>query len=605
MCGIVGFVGEKNVAELLPACLKKLDYRGYDSFGFAFQNNSLLLVVKQVGRITDFNGFLAKSASIGIAHSRWATHGAVTKKNAHPHISCDGKIAIVHNGIIENHSELREKLAKKGHSFAGETDSEVAVHLAEEFINQGRSFREAARETCRSLKGAFALLFINRESNELIAARNGSPLILGLVENGTFVASDTTAFIEFTKQAIFLDDGQIAFLGKEIELENFNTGQKLSTKISHIEWDAEQAQKNGFEHFMLKEIFEQPDAIEKCIQGRIANGQAVLPELDSIAEKLGKINRIVIVACGTSWHAGLVAEYAFEELCALPVEVEYSAEFRYRNPVIDENCLVIAISQSGETADTLAALREAKKHNAPVLSICNVMGSTIARESDAVIYTRAGPEIGVASTKAFTTQLAVLNLVALFIALQRNSAPESKVTDALNGLKSIPNAMRKTLEQSKTVEAIAGLYWDKSNALYLGRGPNYPIALEGALKLKEISYLHAEGMPAAEMKHGPIALIDSNMPVVFIAVKDRTYEKVLANIEEVRARNGCVIAVSSEAATEIKNLSDSVIYIAETIPLFQPMLSVIPLQLLAYHIAKKRNCDIDKPRNLAKSVTVE
>jgi len=439
----------------------------------------------------------------------------------------------------------------------------------------------------------------------IVAARKGSPLILGLGAGGNFAASDVTAFIEFTKDVIFLGDNEMAFIGSSVEIENFSTGHSVRKKVSRIEWNAEQAQKQGFKHFMLKEIMEQPQAVEKCLQGRIGNCKVVLPELGQFDERLKHVNRVVIVACGTSWHAGLTAEYAFEDLCRLPVEVEYASEFRYRNPIVDSNCLVIAISQSGETADTLAALREAKRRGALVVSVCNVMDSSIARESNCTIYTRAGPEIGVASTKAFTTQLIVLNLVALYLAALRGTIGSEKLVEIIKALETVSEKMRLTLEKTNAVKEAAEKYWEKPNALYLGRGPHYPIALEGALKLKEISYLHAEGMSAAEMKHGPIALVDSSMPAVFIAVKDKTYGKILANIEEIKARGGTVIAVAGENDSGIASLVDAVLPIPETLGLLQPIISVLPLQLFAYYVAEIRGCDIDKPRNLAKSCTVE
>lgn len=606
MCGIVGYFGNENAEQLLPDCLKRLDYRGYDSFGFAFADAGNMAVIKEVGRVGDFSAKESgiETASIGIGHSRWATHGAVTKDNAHPHLSCDGSIAIVHNGIIENHLELRKMLSSKGHCFAGETDSEVIAHLAEQFMADGKTFRQAVRETCKGLKGTFAILFLHRSKNCIAAARKGSPLIIGLGEDGKFIASDATAFIPFTKNAIFLEDKELAFVGENIEVENFRTGDAVEKESIELDMKSEQVEKQGFSHFMLKEIFEQPAAFERCLTGRLYNGKVVLEELKPFEEKFRNIERIIFLGCGTSWHASLIASYLVEGLCEIPARAEYAAEFRYREPVVNENCLVIVVSQSGETADTLAALREAKKRGAFVLGLCNVECSTIARESDAVVFTRAGPEIGVASTKAFTTQLALLSVFSIYLASLKGKLGirEEKFVKELRVLSS---KMRLSLEQAEAVKDVAEKYWEKENALYLGRGLNYPIALEGALKLKEISYLHAEGMPAAEMKHGPIALVDMEMPVIFIAVKDPTYRKVLSNIEEVKARAGKVIAVAVEGDNEIKDFADSVIYVAETIPLFQPLLTVLPLQLLAYYIAEKRGCDIDKPRNLAKSVTVE
>ena len=602
MCGIVGYIGKQDASIILPKCLKKLDYRGYDSFGFAVTSNPGLAVQKQAGRLDSFSSVLPES-SIGIAHTRWATHGSANEKNAHPHLSCDSSIAIVHNGIIENYAGLREQLIASGHKFRSETDSEVIAHLAEEQIKHGNDFKQAVKETCRLLHGTYAILFMHSKSKKILAARKGSPLLIGLGKGEHFIASDATAFIEFTRSVLFLDDNELATVGEKVSVENLSTGEPSKKRPEQIEWDMEQAERLGYKHFMLKEIFEQPEAVKKCLQGRITANKVLLPELDSFNTQLQNISRIIIVACGTSWHAGLVAEYMMEELCSIPVEVEYASEFRYRDAPIDSSCLVIAVSQSGETADTIAALRKAREQNAFVISICNVMGSTIARESNAIIYTRAGPEIGVASTKAFTTQLAVLTLLALHLASFKEKP--AKLDEIIPALLQIPEKMQQTLEGSAAVLEIANKYWEKPNALYLGRGLQYPIALEGALKLKEISYLHAEGMSAAEMKHGPIALIDSNMPVVFIAVKDKTYSKLLANIEEVKARGGVTIAIASSTDRAIKSTVDDVLFVPETFELLQPLLTVLPLQLLAYYIADRRGCDIDKPRNLAKSVTVE
>ena len=604
MCGISAYWGKREANSIVLQGLQKLEYRGYDSWGIAALADGKISVEKNTGRISNAKISLPES-NIAIGHTRWATHGRVTQQNAHPHLSCGGNIAIVHNGIIENYVELKQGLSATGHKFASETDSEVISHLVEDFVKQGLSFEEAVKKTCTSLQGTFAIIFLSTKYNKLVAVRKGSPLVIGLGEGENFAASDVTAFIDSTKSVMFLDDNEIAFIGEKVEVENLSTGKKVEKEISKIEWDAEQAEKQGFKHFMLKEILEQPEAIKKCLQGRVKGNEILLEELAQFKDKLEKVNRVVVIACGTSWHAGLVSEYFFEELCKIPTEVEYAAEFRYRNPIVDEKTLVVAISQSGETADTLAALREAKKKGSLVVSICNVMGSTIARESNSTIYTRAGPEIGVASTKAFTTQLAVLLVLALKLASIKGAGDAKKSAEVIKALEEIPEKMQATLEKIDSVKAVAEDYWEKPNALYLGRGYNYPIALEGALKLKEISYLHAEGMPAAEMKHGPIALIDQNMPAIFIAVKDKSYEKVLANIEEIKARGGLVIAVASENDKEIKNHSDSVIYVSKTIDMLQPLLSVLPLQLLAYFIADKRGCDIDKPRNLAKSVTVE
>ncbi|MDP6671290.1 MAG: glutamine--fructose-6-phosphate transaminase (isomerizing), partial [archaeon] len=479
MCGISAYWGKREANSIVLQGLQKLEYRGYDSWGIAALASGKISIEKNIGRISDAKISLPDS-NTAIGHTRWATHGTVTKENAHPHTSCSGEIAIVHNGIIENYVELKLGLSAAGHKFASETDSEVIAHLAEDFVKKGLSFEDAVKKTCDSLQGTFAIIFLSTKSNMLIAVRKGSPLVIGLGAGENFAASDVTAFIDSTKRVMFLDDNEIAFIGEKVEVENFSTGKKVKKEVSKIEWDAEQAEKQGFKHFMLKEIMEQPEAIKKCLQGRVNSEEISLEELAPFKEKLEQINRVVVIACGTSWHAGLISEYFFEELCKIPTEVEYAAEFRYRNPIVDEKTLVVAISQSGETADTLAALREAKKKGSLVVSICNVMGSTIARESNVTIYTRAGPEIGVASTKAFTTQLAVLFILALKLAFLKGAVDEKKSAEVINALNEIPTKMQATLEKIDSVKAVAGEYWEKPNALYLGRGYNYPIALEGA-----------------------------------------------------------------------------------------------------------------------------
>ncbi len=609
MCGIIGYVGNRKAAPILVEGLKKLEYRGYDSAGFCTINNNQTIVEKDIGKINEIESKVnlnGLDGNIGISHCRWATHGNVTKENAHPHMDCKNNISVVHNGIIENFSELKEKLIEKGHKFSSSTDTEVIAHLIED--NYNGSIEESTRKALEQIEGSYALgIVCAKEPNKLIAARNESPLILGLGKNENFIASDVPAILKYTNKVIYLDNNEIAVLEKNnYSIKNIN-GKIINKKIYEIDWDSELAEKSGYEHFMLKEIHEQPRAITETLNGRIENGRVnIKDELNFNADELKKINRIIIVACGTSWHAALVGEFMLEELAKIPVEVEYASEFRYRNPIINENTLIIAISQSGETADTLAAIREAKKRNAKVLSIVNAKGSSISRESDSVLYTYAGPEIGVASTKAFTAQLVVLYLFALFMSNLKRTLDEEKIKELLEKLRRLPLQMEALLNKDKEIKKIACIYNDKNNALFLGRGVNFPIALEGALKLKEVSYLHAEGYPAAEMKHGPIALIDKNMPVVVIATKDiYTYKKVLGNMQEVKARNGIIIAIVTEGDEEVKKLADYTITIPKTLYILSSILTAIPLQLLAYYAATDRNLDPDKPRNLSKSVTVE
>lgn len=608
MCGIIGYIGNSKAAPILIEALKRLEYRGYDSAGISTINKNNIIIEKDIGKINEIEkkiDFKKIEGSVGISHCRWATHGNVTKENAHPHTDCTGSISIVHNGIIENFSELKEKLMKNGHKFQSLTDTEVIAHLIEDSYNG--SIEEAARNALKQVEGSYALgVICSKEPDKLIAARNESPLIVGIGKEENFIASDVPAILKYTNKVIYLENNEMAVLTKNNAVITDVDGNKISKKINKIDWNSEQAEKSGYEHFMLKEIHEQPRAITETLNGRIQNGNINLKaELNISDEELSKISRVTIVACGTSWHSALLGEFMLEELAKIPVEVEYASEFRYRNPIIDGATLVIAISQSGETADTLAAIREAKKKNAKVLSIVNAKGSSISRESDSVLYTYAGPEIGVASTKAFTTQLIVLYLFTLFLADLRNSLGKEKIKDLLGKLRKLPLQMEALLER-KEIKKIADIYKDKSNALFLGRGVNFPIALEGALKLKEVSYIHAEGYPAAEMKHGPIALIDKNMPVVFIATKDvYTYKKVLGNIQEVKARDGIAIAIVTEGDEEIKKIADYVIEIPKTLYILSSILAVIPLQLLAYYVATERNLDPDKPRNLSKSVTVE
>jgi glutamine---fructose-6-phosphate transaminase (isomerizing) len=609
MCGIFGVNGSNDLNKVLLEGIKRLEYRGYDSVGMTCISNNGILVEKDTGKIHEVEekvNFENIQGNMGLAHCRWSTHGGVTKENAHPHTDCNNKISIVHNGIIENFSELKNALLSNGHKFLSSTDTEVIAHLIEE--NYKGNIEIAVKDALKKIEGSYALgIICSDEPDKLIAARNESPLILGLGEGQNFIASDVPAILKHTKKVIYLENKEIAILGKEsYKIINFD-GKEIEKETNEIDWDSELAEKGGYEHFMLKEINEQPRVIAETLNGRIRDNKVnISEELQFSDDFLKKIDRIIIVACGTSWHSALVGEFMLEELAKIPVEVEYGSEFRYRNPIVNDNTLVIAISQSGETADTLAAIREAKKKDAKVLSIVNVKGSSIERESDSVLYTYAGPEIGVASTKAFTTQLVVLYLFTLQISQVKDSLSKDKISELLGKLRKLPLQMENLLEEISDIKHIATIYKDKSNSLFLGRGVNYPIALEGALKLKEVSYLHAEGYPAAEMKHGPIALIDKNMPVVFIATKDDfTYKKVLGNIHEVKARNGIVIAIATEGDEEVGNLADYVVYIPKTLYVLSSILSIIPMQLLAYYVAVDRGLDPDKPRNLSKSVVVE
>ena len=608
MCGIVGYIGENKARPVLMNGIRRLEYRGYDSAGISIINDNKMVSERSVGFVEELekklNGKFDKG-TLGIVHTRWATHGAPTVENAHPHCDCTGNISIVHNGIIENYNYLKAKLEKEGHIFKSETDSEVIAHLIESHFEG--ELEDAVRRALKEVNGAYGLAIISLDDpDKLIAARRGSPLIVGIGKREHFITSDVAAILEYTKEVVYLDDNEIAVLTREkMETTDIDNVQ-ISKSIDAVQWNLDKTEKGGYEHFMLKEIYEQPQSLRDAMLGRFEK-DSNLVHLGGLKEKedvLRDVRRIIIAACGTSWNAGLIGEYMIEEHLEIPVEVEYASEFRYRNPIIEEGTMVLVISQSGETADTLAAMQEAKKKGAVILSICNVVGSSIARESDGGIFLHAGPEIGVASTKAFTSQIAVLFLLTLFLARVRGKK-EVLSSDLTNKLREIPGQVQQILDGKDQIIKIAQLYGDSNNFLYLGRGYNYPVALEGALKLKEISYIHAEGYPAAEMKHGPIALIDKNMPVVFIATTDRVYAKVLNNIEEVRTRGGKVIAVANEQNNEISEMVDHVLYIPETIDVLTPILSVIPLQLLAYHIAVMRGCDVDKPRNLAKSVTVE
>lgn len=611
MCGIVGYLGHREAYSVIIKGLQRLEYRGYDSAGVALLNGDLN-VYKKKGKVADLHDFAKGEnlkSNIGIGHTRWATHGEPNDVNAHPHLSNSGKLAMIHNGIIENYSSLKTDLIKKGYDFKSDTDSEVFINFIEDiYLNSEVSLAEAVRLALNKVVGAYAIAIISLEDpNLMIAARKGSPLVVGLGKDEFFLASDATPIIEYTNEVVYLDDQEIAII-KDGQLTIKNVSDvEMTPYVQIIDIQLEAIEKGGYDHFMLKEIFEQPKSIGDCLRGRLQakEGKLVLGGIFDYVTKMVNADRILIIACGTSWHAGLVAEYIFEEFCRIPVEVEYASEFRYRNPIVNEKDVVIAISQSGETADTLAAIELAKSKGATIIGVCNVVGSSIARATHAGSYTHAGPEIGVASTKAFTAQISVLTMMALMIAEKKGSLSESKYRSLLFELESVPEKVSKALLLNDQLEEIAKVFKDARNFLYLGRGFNFPVALEGALKLKEISYIHAEGYPAAEMKHGPIALIDEEMPVVVIATKDSSYEKIVSNVQEVKARKGKVIAVVSEGDTEIPKMADYVIEVPHISDALMPLIAVIPLQLLSYHIAVMRGCNVDQPRNLAKSVTVE
>lgn len=609
MCGIVGYIGKNKATPILLDGLKRLEYRGYDSAGMSIANGEKISTIKAVGKIVKLEKKVSTKkldGKVGIAHTRWATHGKPSVRNSHPHEDCSGDISLVHNGIIENYQRLKDKLLKKGHKFKSETDSEVVVHMIEEFGKKD-DFRTAVIKTLKLLKGTYGLAIINKnEPGKVIVARNGSPLILGIGKGEFLVASDASAIIRYTDQVIYLEDGEIAILdGNKYEITNVES-QIINKKVSKVDWSIEKAQKQGYDHFMIKEIFEQPDAVCDAIRGRLdlKNGDVRLGGLRNVDKELRGIEKIIIISCGTSYYAGLVGEYMIEEYAGIPVEVEFASEFRYRKPILDKKTAVLAISQSGETADTLAAIREAKNKGALVLGIVNTVGSTIARETDSGIYNHAGPEIGVASTKAFTSQLSILALLTLKLGRQRNMSLVIGKRIA-SELKKIPKLIETTLKEAKDIRKIAKKYKKYKDFLYLGRKYNCPIAYEGALKIKEISYVHAEGYPSGEMKHGPIALIDKDFPSVFVVPKDSVYEKNISGMEEVKARGGKIIAIATKGDKEIKKVADDVIYIPKTLEMLTPLLSVIPLQLLAYHVGVLKGFDVDKPRNLAKSVTVE
>jgi glutamine---fructose-6-phosphate transaminase (isomerizing) len=614
MCGIVAYIGDKEAFPIVLKGLKRLEYRGYDSAGIALINKDGIVNFKQKGKVSFLEEYAEdkdSSGTIGIGHTRWATHGLPNDVNAHPHLSGDGKIALIHNGIIENYDTLREGLKARGHVFKSETDTEVLVHLIEDVKkNENVSTAEAVRLALNNVIGAYAIVVMSIENpGQLIAARKSSPLVVGIGKNGDFyLASDATPIVEYTNEVVYLNDEEIAIVERNKGLRLYNIqNQEKTPYIQELEMQLEALEKGGYEHFMLKEIHEQPRSIRDCFRGRlnVDKGWVGLGGIKDYEQKLANANRIIMVACGTSWHAALVGEYLIEDLTRIPVEVEYASEFRYRNPIISENDIVIAISQSGETADTLAALELAKSKGATILGICNVVGSSISRITDAGSYTHAGPEIGVASTKAFTAQVTVLTLMALSIGHRKGTISESKFRRIISELELIPDKVSEVLKTNDHIEHIASIYKDAQNALYLGRGNSFPVALEGALKLKEISYIHAEGYPAAEMKHGPIALIDEEMPVFVIATKGNSYEKVVSNIQEVKARKGKIIAIVTKGDTQVKGIADHVIEIPETDEHLVPLLATIPFQLLSYHIALMRGCNVDQPRNLAKSVTVE
>jgi len=611
MCGIVGYIGYRDAYPIVIKGLHRLEYRGYDSAGVALIDKDLK-VYKKAGKVSDLEHFtegLNTQGTVGMGHTRWATHGAPSDRNSHPHSSGNRKLTIIHNGIIENYATIKEALLAKGHVFLSDTDTEVLIHLIEDIQQETRlDLREAVRVALNKVIGAYAIVIMSADDHDqLIAARKGSPMVIGVGQGEYFVASDATPIVEYTKNVIYLNDNEIAYIRRE-DLLIKNIDNTVQTPyIQELDLKLEMLEKGGYDHFMLKEIYEQPRSIRDCMRGRIypQQGKVQLGGIKEYAEKLKNVDRIIIVACGTSWHAGLVGEYLIEEYARVPVEVEYASEFRYRNPIISEKDLVIAISQSGETADTMAALELAKEKGATIFGICNVVGASIPRITDAGVYTHAGPEIGVASTKAFTAQVTVLTLMAFYIAQQRGTITQSKLVEYLTELNEIPELVEKALESNDHVKAIAEKFKDSTNCLFLGRGSSFPVALEGALKLKEISYIHAEGYPAAEMKHGPIALIDEEMPVIFIATKHSSYEKVISNIQEVKARKGQVIAIVTEGDTDVKAMADYVIEIPQTAEAFVPLLATIPLQLISYHIAVMRGCNVDQPRNLAKSVTVE
>ena len=617
MCGIVGYIGPRDAYPIVIEGLKRLEYRGYDSAGIALFDGTDLKVSKTKGKVVDLEERsgkeITKNGNVGIGHTRWATHGVPNDVNSHPHLSNSGELVIIHNGIIENYDSLKQELISRGYTFKSDTDTEVLINLIEDVKKQENvKLGKAVQIALNQVIGAYAIaVFDKTKPEEVVVARLGSPLAIGIGENDDefFIASDASPFLEYTKNAVYLEDEEMAVIRfhKGIKVRKIKDDSLVDTYVQKLQINLEQIEKGGYDHFMLKEIHEQPKAITDTYRGRLLANEGIIKMVgvEDNMKKFLNANRIIIVACGTSWHAGLVAEYIFENLARVPVEVEYASEFRYRNPVITEDDVVIAISQSGETADTLAAIKLAKSKGAFVFGVCNVVGSSIARESDAGAYTHAGPEIGVASTKAFTTQITVLTLIALRLARAKGTISSSDFRQHLLELEMIPGKVEKALKSDANIKTIANVYKDVSNFLYLGRGYNFPVALEGALKLKEISYIHAEGYPAAEMKHGPIALIDENMPIVVIATKKGHYEKVVSNIQEIKSRKGKIIGIVTEGDIQVRDLADHVIEVPETLELLSPLLTTIPLQLLSYHIAVMLDKNVDQPRNLAKSVTVE
>lgn len=611
MCGIVGYIGPKEAYPIVIKGLKRLEYRGYDSAGVALINDGLK-VYKKKGKVADLEeDTVGKNvhANIGIGHTRWATHGEPSDRNAHPHLSNDGTLAMIHNGIIENYAKIKQELLNKGYTFSSDTDTEVLLNFIQDIKqNNSCSLEEALRIALKRIVGAYCILLIDQnDPSTIIAARKGSPLVIGIGKGEHFLGSDATPFLEYTKEVVYVNDYEIAIVrADELILKNLGN-EKQTPFITKLDMELAAIEKGGYDHFMLKEIHEQPDTIFDCLRGRLLthSGEIRMSGIDNNIDKLANANRIVMVACGTSWHAGLIAEYVFEELCRIPVEVEYASEFRYRNPVINEGDVIIAISQSGETADTLVALESAKAKGAFIFGVVNAVGSSIARISHAGAYTHAGPEIGVASTKAFTGQLAVLNMMALKIAKAKNTISEDRYISLMKELEAVPEKVKEILQDTSHIKAIAEKYKDAPDALFLGRGYNFPVALEGALKLKEISYIHAEGYPAAEMKHGPIALVTDQLPVVFVATKDSYYEKIVSNVQEIKARKGMVIAVATNGDTVIPSMADDVMFVPDADEVIAPLLSVIPLQLLSYYVGVVKGYNVDMPRNLAKSVTVE
>ena len=612
MCGIVGYIGSKDAYPILINGLKRLEYRGYDSAGIALINTSTK-TYKCKGKVSDLEAFIGdkdKSGNIGMGHTRWATHGEPNDVNAHPHVSEKGHFTVIHNGIIENYDTLKKELIQLGYVFKSDTDTEVLANLIEYIYlkDDAVTVELAVRTALSKVIGAYGILVAAKEEvNFLIAARKGSPLVIGIGKNEYYFASDATPIVEHTKSVIYLDDGQMAIVEKNNLMLKTIENDIVQPEITEVDIDIESIEKGGYEHFMMKEIFEQPTAIKDTFRGRVSerHQRIYLGGLHLVLPKLNNAKRIIIIGCGTSWHAGIVGEYLLEEYARIPVEVEYASEFRYRNPIINEDDVIIAISQSGETADTLAAIKLAKEKGATVIGVCNVVGASIPRETHAGVYTHAGPEIGVASTKAFTAQVTVLTMMALMLGRERGNIDAKLYLEMIKAMSQVPDDISRILEQSEQIKNISIKYKDATNFLYLGRGALFPVALEGALKLKEISYIHAEGYPAAEMKHGPIALIDENMPVVVIATKDKSYEKVVTNIQEVKARKGIVIAIVTEGDNVIKSMADHIIEVPDTHDAVVPLLAVIPLQLMSYYIAVARDCNVDQPRNLAKSVTVE